>query len=70
MADISYAQRQILLGELKQIPARYVLLDLGSGSTFNILNFYGIVHKGIIVTTSEVPSIMNFLAFLRNFILY
>lgn len=70
MADISYAQRQILLGELKRIPARYVLLDLGSGSTFNTLNFYGIAHKGIIVTTSEVPSIMNFLAFLRNFMFY
>lgn len=70
MADISYAQRQILLRELKQIPARYVLLDLGSGSTFNTLNFYGIAHKGIIVTTSEVPSIMNFLAFLRNFMFY
>ena len=70
MAGISYAQRQILLGELKRIPARYVLLDLGSGSTFNTLNFYGIAHKGIIVTTSEVPSIMNFLAFLRNFMFY
>ncbi|MCJ7615718.1 MAG: P-loop NTPase [Desulfobacterales bacterium] len=70
MADIPYAQRQILLGELKRIPARYVLLDLGSGSTFNTLNFYGIAHKGIIVTTSEVPSIMNSLAFLRNFMFY
>ena len=70
MADISYAQRQILLGELKRLPVRYVLLDLGSGSTFNTLNFFGIAHKGIIVTTSEVPSIMNFLAFLRNFMFY
>jgi len=70
MANIPYAQRQILLEELKRIPARYVLLDLGSGSTFNTLNFYGIAHKGIIVTTSEVPSIMNSLAFLRNFMFY
>ena len=70
MANISYAQRMTLLRKIKQLPARYVLLDLGSGSTFNTLNFFGIAHKGIIVTTSEVPSIMNFLAFLRNFMFY
>lgn len=70
MADIPHAQRRILLEEIKRIPARYVLLDLGSGSTFNTLNFYGITHKGIILTTSEMPSIMNSLTFLRNFMFY
>ena len=70
MANISYAQRMTLLRDLKQIPARYIFLDLGSGSTFNTLNFFGLAHKGIIVTTLEIPSIMNFLAFLKNFMFY
>ena len=70
MADIPNAQRQTLFRKLKQIPARYVLLDLGSGSTFNTLNFFGLAYKGIILTTSEAPSVTNFLAFLRNFMFY
>lgn len=70
MANTPYAQRMTLLRDLKQIPARYVFLDLGSGSTFNTLNFFGLAHKGIIVTTLEIPSIMNFFAFLKNFMFY
>ncbi len=68
MANIPFSQRLALLDYLQNIPAQYILLDLGAGSTFNTLNFFGLAHKGAIVTTFETPAIMNFLVFLRNFI--
>jgi flagellar biosynthesis protein FlhG len=68
MANISYEQRLTLLREIRKIPARYVILDLGAGTVFNTLNFFGTSYKGIIITTFETPSIMNFINFLRNFI--
>jgi flagellar biosynthesis protein FlhG len=68
MANIPFSQRLSLLDHLQNVPAEYILLDLGAGSTFNTLNFFGLALKSAIVTTFETPAIMNFLVFLRNFI--
>jgi len=68
MANIPFKQRLDLLDHIQRIPADYVLCDLGAGSTFNTLNFYGMSHYGIIVTTFEPPAIMNFFMFIKNFI--
>lgn len=67
MANISHEQRLLLIRKLREISARYVILDLGAGSVFNTLNFYGLAYKGIIISTFETPSVMNFIMFLRNF---
>ncbi|MDM8515905.1 P-loop NTPase [Desulfobacterales bacterium HSG16] len=69
MADISFEQRRLLLKKIKSIPSRYVILDLGAGTVFNTLNFYGLAYKGIIITSFETSSIMNFIMFLKNFML-
>lgn len=67
MANIPVEQRRLLIQEIMAIPARYVLLDLGAGSSFNTLNFFGITHRALMVSTFETAAIMNFLTFLRNF---
>lgn len=68
MANISFDQRMRLMKELKSISAEYILLDLGAGTYFNTLNFFGLSYQGLIVTSFETMSIMNFVMFLRNFI--
>jgi flagellar biosynthesis protein FlhG len=67
MANIPYLQRLQLMKELCRIPARYLLLDLGAGSSFNTLNLFSLARRAMIVTTFDPPAIMNFLVFLRNF---
>ncbi|MGV1098347.1 P-loop NTPase [Thiovibrio sp. JS02] len=67
MADIPTGQRFQLLEELQKIPARYVLVDLGAGSSINTMNFFGLSNNGIIITTLDSPALMNALVFLRNF---
>ena len=69
MANIPYAQKMRLIREIKKIDARYILLDLGAGSTFNTLDFFGMANAGIIISTFEYSAIMNVLMFLKNFIL-
>lgn len=69
MANVPHAQKVRLMREIKKIPARYILLDLGAGSSFNTLDFFGMARHGIIITTFEYAAIMNVLVFLRNFIL-
>jgi len=69
MANIPYAQKLRLIREIKKIDARYILVDLGAGSTFNTLDFFGMANSGIIISTFEYSAIMNVLMFLKNFIL-
>ena len=69
MANIPFAHKMKLIAHIKKLPASYILLDLGAGSTFNTLDFFSISKKGIVVTTPEPPAIMNMLVFLKNFLL-
>lgn len=68
MANITHSQKVHLISMIRRISASYVLLDLGAGCAFNTLDFFGIVNKGIVVSTPEFPSVMSALVFLKNFI--
>ena len=69
MANIQYAQKIKLITQIRKLPAEYIFLDLGAGSSFNTLDFFAISEKGLIITTPEPPAIMNMLVFLKNFLL-
>lgn len=69
MANITYNQKRTLLKILKQLPARYLLLDLSAGTSFNTLDLFLSSDSGILVTTPEHPAIMNALVFVRNALL-
>ncbi len=69
MANIAYVQKIKLLSHIHKLPADYILLDLGAGSSFNTLDFFRLSPKGILLTTPEPPAIMGMMVFLKNFLL-
>jgi flagellar biosynthesis protein FlhG len=69
MANIAHAQKIKLISRLKKLPADYILLDLGAGSSFNTLDFFRLAPHGIMVTSPEPPAVMGMLVFLKNFLL-
>jgi flagellar biosynthesis protein FlhG len=69
MANITYNQKRTLVRILKVLPARYVLLDLSAGTSFNTLDLFMAGNSGIIVTTPEHPAIMSALVFVKNLLL-
>jgi len=69
MANIPHAQKIRLISRLLKLPAEYILIDLGGGTSFNTLDFFRLSSHGFVVTTLEYPSIMNMLTFLKHFIL-
>jgi flagellar biosynthesis protein FlhG len=69
MANITYNQKLALLRMLKALPARYVLLDLSAGTSFNTLDLFLAGESGVLVTTPEHPAIMNTLVFTKNLVL-
>ncbi len=67
LANIHYAQKIKLLNELKKFDADFIILDLGAGTSFNTLDFFGLVKNGIVITSFAFPAIMNTLSFIKNF---
>ena len=62
-----HAQKMRLINNLRQLKCEYLILDLGSGSTYNTLDFFGMTQLGMIITTTEHTSTMNMLTFLKLF---
>ena len=66
MANLKAYQKNRLLRNLRGLDADYLLLDLGSGSGFNTLDFYLTSARGIIVTVPTLTAILNAYLFLKN----
>lgn len=66
VANLPHAQKQKLLNKLKQIPADYILLDLGAGTSYNTLDFFLSADVGMLVVLPEPTSIENAYRFIKS----
>jgi len=66
MANPHFSQKVKLINHFSRIDADYVILDLGAGTSFNILDFFLAANKKIVVLTPEPTSIQNAYIFIRN----
>jgi flagellar biosynthesis protein FlhG len=65
-ANPTYAQKIRLLNQIEELPAQYVLLDLGAGSSFNLLDFFNYSPGKIVVFTSQATSLQNAYGFIKS----
>jgi len=65
-ANLAYHQKLQLIRQLSQLPARYLILDLGAGNSYNILDFFRIAARGLVVTTPDPTAIRNMTAFFHH----
>lgn len=66
VANLPHAQKQKLLNKLRHIPADYILLDLGAGTSYNTLDFFLSADVGILVVLPEPTSIENAYRFIKS----
>ena len=66
LANPHFSQKVKLITHFSRIDADYVILDLGAGTSFNVLDFFLAANTKIIVLTPEPPSIQNAYIFIRN----
>jgi len=69
MANIPHGQKIRLISHLVRLPADYIFLDLGAGTSFNTLDFFRLSAHGLLITIPEYPSIMSMLGFLKHLLL-
>jgi len=59
IANLSYGQKLKMLNNIKKMNYRFILIDMGPGTSFNILDFFLISHCGLLITSPEPTSIEN-----------
>lgn len=66
LANPQFAQKNKIVQSVVQITADHVILDLGAGTSYNVLDFFLIADNPIVVLTPQPISIQNAYAFIRN----
>jgi len=69
LANLGYLQKLKLIRALRSLPARYIVADLGAGSSFNTLDFFALSSRGLVVVTPDTLSLLNAMTFLKHFVL-
>ncbi|HSV55482.1 MAG TPA: P-loop NTPase [Magnetospirillaceae bacterium] len=66
LANITASQKHRLVGRLLSLDADYLILDLGAGTSANILDFFLVAPRGILVTAPTLTATLNAYLFLKN----
>jgi flagellar biosynthesis protein FlhG len=65
IANLKHAQKERLLRHIAELEVDYVLLDLGSGTSLNVLDMFLAADTGVLVVVPEPTSIENAFHFLK-----
>lgn len=66
LANLKHLQRVKLINQIPTLDADLVILDLGAGSSLNVVDFFSMTDAGVIVATPEPTSVLNAYEFLKN----
>ncbi len=69
IANLAHFRKLRLLRQVRQIQTQNVILDLGTGSSFNTLDFFLSANPGVVVATPEPTAIENTYLFLKSCIM-
>lgn len=65
IANMPYQKKVKLIRHLSKLDCDLVLLDLGAGASYNVVDFLIIAQRGLLVTTPEVTSLLNTYGFIK-----
>jgi len=65
-ANPTYAQKVRILNQIEDLPADLVLLDLGAGTSYNVLDFFNYSPGKLCLLTSQATSLQNVYGFIKS----
>jgi flagellar biosynthesis protein FlhG len=65
-ANIDSDKIRTIISFIKKLEADTILLDLGPGTNYNVIDFFNISTQGVVMTTPEMTSIMKTFSFIRS----
>ena len=66
LANLKYARKLKFINQLRTLEADFVLLDLGAGTSYDVLDFFLSCDRGILVTCPDPFSLENAFGFLKT----
>ena len=66
VANMDFFTKKKIISEIAKLDADYIILDLGAGSTYNIIDFFLTTYTGLIVVSPDFTSILNAYSFLKS----
>lgn len=66
IANPKYSEKMRLIRQIRELNYDYILLDLGAGTSFNILDFFLISDHGILAVIPEPTCIENVYRFIKS----
>ena len=64
-ANPNYGQKGKILNHIARLDVDHVFLDLGAGTAFNVLDFFLVARKGVLVVVPEATSVENAYFFIK-----
>jgi len=68
-ANINHGEKQRIIRRIRSIDADVILIDVGAGVSFNVLDFFEIGTQRLLVVTPQVTSIQTAYSFLKGSVL-
>lgn len=66
LANLPFWVKEKLIRHICKLEADFVLIDLGSGTSFNTLDFFTLAESGLIVCTPDPPARVDAYGFIKN----
>ncbi len=66
MANPAHWMKLKIIRHVRLLPADFIIIDLGAGVHFNVLDFFGISDRGIVITMPEPGAVMNAYGFVKG----
>jgi len=66
VANLTAGQKHKIIRNLQELKGDYLILDLGAGTNFNIVDFFLTSGRGIVVTTPTPTATVNAYLFMKN----
>jgi flagellar biosynthesis protein FlhG len=66
IANPKYREKMKLIRQIRELDFEYLILDLGAGTSFNILDFFLVSDVGILTVLPEPTSIENVYRFIKS----
>ncbi len=64
-ADINIKNQAKVASYIRSLEADHILMDLGPGTNFHIIDYYNIAGKNVVVSTPEMTSILKSFSFIK-----
>lgn len=65
-ANVNHGQKQRLMNEIRKLEADVVVVDVGAGVSYNVLDLFEVADVRLVVSTPQLTAIQNAYSFLKG----